>query len=270
MRILWMNGSQPYKCQTCRAGRTPAASHQGPASESEWFSCRKTLSDLFAALHALNNVHIEKTPRNLPQLGVAILYHIFKMNNKSVSHSHLINIIDKFIPCKLFHSATHPIRHQICPTHYHETGKILKSRKLCFLIKQIKYFELLSVEELLSEVGVSRPSRQIQTSHCHPCLGCFSFILVLQSARPVFECYNTCSKSLLYDQLISYQSGKGSHLYPFLSLSESRKADVWTNSQLPWSKKSGKIVTGQFWILTCMGCGAKQQSGHQSRENCSA
>ena len=130
--ILWMNGSQPYKCQTCRAGRTPAASHQGPASESEWFSCRKTLSDLFAALHALINVHIEKTPRNLPQLGVAILDRIFKMNNKSVSHSHLINLIDKFIPCKLFHSATHPIRHQICPTHYHETGKILKKQKIMF------------------------------------------------------------------------------------------------------------------------------------------
>ena len=137
---------------------------------------QKTLSDLLAVLHALINVHIEKTPRNLPQLGVAILDRIFKMNNKSVSHSHLINLIDKFIPCKLFHSATHPIRHQICPTHYHETGKILKSRKLCFTILKKKYFELLSVEELLSEVGVSRPARQIQTSHCHPCLGCFSFI----------------------------------------------------------------------------------------------
>ena len=45
------------------------------------------------------------------------------------------------------------------------------------------YLELLCMEELLCEFGVSRAAGQVQTSQCHPCLGFVSFFGFIGWAR---------------------------------------------------------------------------------------
>ena len=45
------------------------------------------------------------------------------------------------------------------------------------------YLKLLCMEELLSEVGVSRAAGQVQTSQCHSCLGFVSIFGFIGWAR---------------------------------------------------------------------------------------
>ena len=53
------------------------------------------------------------------------------------------------------------------------------------------YLELLCMEELLGEVGVSRAAGQVQTSQCHPCLGLIAFLVLLAGLEDDLTTYTS-------------------------------------------------------------------------------